>query len=448
MSGVIRNACPGVAAPMATGDGLLLRLRQPLAGLTASAARAVAEAAEAHGSGTLELTMRAGLQLRGIAPQRAEAAHGRLVAAGLAESDAGREAVRNVVAAPLADRDPAAAADITAVAEAVANTLTADPALQALPPKVGVVVDGGGGAHVGEVTGDLRLEAVDPGRFRVALGGTAADAEPLGSVAVEAAPALVSRLLHRFLALRDADPYPPGRVAAAVSRYGTAPFIEAAGDALGPVADRPLEPVSLERVLGPQNGWLGAAFPFGVLEARQLRRLAELLGPGGTLRVTPWRTLALTDPLPGAEAELAPGGAILDPGDPRLALEACPGRAGCSAGTTATRPDATAAGAAVPALIAAGGRLHVAGCDKACGAPTQPALTLVAEAGHYTLALGSADGPVLRAGLDPAAVPATLAALDAALRHHRQNGEGTGTTLARLGPEFLRTWLEEASDPE
>ncbi|MFB6260070.1 MAG: precorrin-3B synthase, partial [Thiohalorhabdaceae bacterium] len=55
----LREACPGVAAPMATGDGLLLRLRHPIGGLTPDQAQTVANVARRFGSGELELTSRA-----------------------------------------------------------------------------------------------------------------------------------------------------------------------------------------------------------------------------------------------------------------------------------------------------------------------------------------------------------------------------------------------------
>ncbi|MFP4182859.1 MAG: precorrin-3B synthase, partial [Thiohalospira sp.] len=200
MSYTIRNACPGVAAPMATGDGLLLRLRQPLDGLSAEQARAIAATAEACGSGRLELTMRAGLQLRGITAGTQTEARERLVAAGVADADPDEGAVRNVVAAPLADLDPAATAPVAATARAIAQALVADPGLRGLPPKVGVVVDGGGRAHIGGVAGDIRVEALADGAFHLALGGTAEAATPLGRCPAGAVPEAVTALLRRFLA--------------------------------------------------------------------------------------------------------------------------------------------------------------------------------------------------------------------------------------------------------
>ncbi|WP_432443240.1 hypothetical protein [Methylobacterium aquaticum] len=71
-----RGWCPGLARPMPTGDGLLVRLH-PVAGrLTADQARAAARAAREGGNGLLDVTARGNLQIRGVT----EESHGRVVA--------------------------------------------------------------------------------------------------------------------------------------------------------------------------------------------------------------------------------------------------------------------------------------------------------------------------------------------------------------------------------
>ena len=58
--------CPGAHRPMASGDGLIVRIRPLLGRITAAAARGIARAALTHGSGEMDLTSRANLQLRGV----------------------------------------------------------------------------------------------------------------------------------------------------------------------------------------------------------------------------------------------------------------------------------------------------------------------------------------------------------------------------------------------
>ncbi len=125
---MIRGWCPTVHAPMASGDGLLVRVK-PFGGrISSPALGALADAAASFGNGVIELTRRGNLQIRGV---RDPAAFARaMVAAGLADPDPDREARRNVIAVPPCDD--------TLVAEAEA--ILAD--LPGLSPKFHVVVQG------------------------------------------------------------------------------------------------------------------------------------------------------------------------------------------------------------------------------------------------------------------------------------------------------------------
>ncbi len=98
---MIRGWCPTVHAPMASGDGLLARVK-PFGGRLSSAGlQALADAVAAFANGVVELTGRGNLQVRGL---RDPAAFARAtVAAGLADPDPDREARRNVVAVPPCD---------------------------------------------------------------------------------------------------------------------------------------------------------------------------------------------------------------------------------------------------------------------------------------------------------------------------------------------------------
>ena len=71
---VVRGWCPTAWAPMAAGDGLLLRVRPPFGRMTIAQWRVLGEVAQEHGNGAIDLTSRAGLQLRGLAPATCDAA--------------------------------------------------------------------------------------------------------------------------------------------------------------------------------------------------------------------------------------------------------------------------------------------------------------------------------------------------------------------------------------
>ena len=95
---MIRGWCPTVHNPMPTGDGLLARVK-PFGGrLQALSLHTLAAAAAAYGNGTLELTGRGNIQVRGLRDPAAFAKA--MVQAGLADADPAREARRNVIAIP------------------------------------------------------------------------------------------------------------------------------------------------------------------------------------------------------------------------------------------------------------------------------------------------------------------------------------------------------------
>ena len=65
-----RGACPGLSAPMPTGDGLLVRF-SPLESMSLAAFAGLCTAARKHGNGTMEISARGNLQVRGLTPRSA-----------------------------------------------------------------------------------------------------------------------------------------------------------------------------------------------------------------------------------------------------------------------------------------------------------------------------------------------------------------------------------------
>jgi precorrin-3B synthase len=63
-----RGACPGLSVPMPTGDGLLARL-MPAAPIPLDAMAGFCKAARRHGNGTIEISARGSLQVRGLTPR-------------------------------------------------------------------------------------------------------------------------------------------------------------------------------------------------------------------------------------------------------------------------------------------------------------------------------------------------------------------------------------------
>src|SRR6185312_14094418 len=95
------DACPGALQVHQAADGALARVRLPGGMITAAQLAALSAVATKAGAGTLELTARGNVQLRGLTDVTAVAEA--LAAAGLLPSTT-HERVRNIVASPLSGR--------------------------------------------------------------------------------------------------------------------------------------------------------------------------------------------------------------------------------------------------------------------------------------------------------------------------------------------------------
>ncbi|UFN47803.1 precorrin-3B synthase [Roseomonas sp. OT10] len=417
--GMIRGWCPSLFEPMASGDGLLLRVKPYGARLDAGAARAVGAAAARHGNGWIDLTQRGNLQIRGVTPEGVEPFAAAMRAAGLASASPDAERRRNLIAPPLLGTDPALEPGAEALATALEAMLEAAD-LPTLPGKIVLLLDAGGALPPDGVAADLRL-TLRAGAVRLSLpGGTAAAECPAAT-----APAAAEAVLRAFLALGGGQGE-ARRLRGLVARVGAGALLRAAG--LEPRADVPGSGAA-ERPppIGPHLLAGGIAFglapPFGQFSALQLGTLAglaERLGDG-TLRTTPWRTLLLPgvaprDGLALRDVVLA-AGLIADPGDGRLNLVTCPGRPACPRAGVATHRDADwLATRPLPGL------LHLSGCAKGCAHPAPAPFTLVGTPGGYALVRGGRAGDRPEAvGLTPEQAATLLAA------------GGTGAAATRSG---------------
>jgi sulfite reductase beta subunit-like hemoprotein len=366
-----RDRCPGVLDLHEAQDGGLARVRVPGGRVSAAQLRAIGAAA-GHGSGLVELTSRANLQLRGL-PDTARAAVAELLwQAGLLPSPE-HDRARNVLASPLAGRHPGALAATDDVVLALDRGLCADPALAALSGRFLFAVDDGSGLALGHGA-DVTLAAVPAGGFALALAGSpttlAAPAAGAAALALDAARA--------FLALRgDGDAaWRVGELA-----DGPARVAAALGGALAG-GERGGGRATLVPGTRPQRDGrvaVTALAPLGRLERATVLALAEL----DEVRLSPWRTLTVVDVAPARAAELADElaglGLVVTPDSGWERLTACAGLGACAK----ARLDVRAAAAARAAVRPPGAPAeHWSACERRCGEPRDVALAMVAtEAG-------------------------------------------------------------------
>jgi precorrin-3B synthase len=410
-----RGWCPGALRPMQSGDGLLVRVKPSSGILSLDQAAAIATLASAHGNGLIELTSRGNLQLRGVAPETLAPLTTALDALGLLDATPEAEAVRNVIATPLAGLDTQAF-DTRAVVRALELALVAATDLQALSDKFGFVVDGGGRLPLGDVEADIRFRWIGS-RFAVGL-AREAGCDWVGTCAADAVSATALGLTGAFLALAPgarrmrhvdddtrhhiavsgshlrSDPIPPSSMrrndeegSTTVSKNA---HLSGAGNAVTlSGSDLRSDPIA--------NGLpiAGIGLAFGATSAEALAELlthARQLG-AAEVRLTPWRALLIPVADAGAADTLrrnaARLGFVADLADPRRTVAACPGAPACANGSTPTRTDAARFADAASALLAAGATMHVSGCAKGCAHRRPATITLVADAGRYGLVVNA-----------------------------------------------------------
>jgi precorrin-3B synthase len=374
----VKGWCPGALRPMASGDGLIVRVRPFGGALALDQANGLAALAERLGNGHIDLTRRANLQLRGLTDERLPELHSALARLDLTDADVESEARRNVMVAPLAGLDPGEAFDIRPIATALEQALATDRRLQALPPKFGLLVDGGGTLSLAGERADICLSASGDG---VAFGlDTPTGTQWLGRATRERAVETAVEIARAFLAVAAS-----GRMRDHVAKVR--PLV---APLLSPLAGTP-------KVGGRRIGLLetavGIAAPFGRLEARQLSRLAALAALGGArdLRLSPWRSLYIGVPDPALIESARAIGLIVDDDDPVLRIDACPGKPGCSASSVDTRGDARRL-AALAMQYDYRGSIHVSGCAKGCARSAPADLVLIGEAGRYRVGRRLIDG--------------------------------------------------------
>ncbi|MBD8607482.1 sulfite reductase subunit beta [Aeromicrobium sp. CFBP 8757] len=164
------DRCPGVLRPWIAADGAIVRLRLIGGVIASSSLSRLLAIAEEHADGTVLLTKRTNLQLRGIEhadgcvpPALVEA----LTAAGLLPSTS-HELVRNVMVSPLTGRT-GGLADLRGTALELDRLLCAEPELARLAGRFLFVLDDGRG-DVGHRTLDLGVTAVDAGHAQLRIG--------------------------------------------------------------------------------------------------------------------------------------------------------------------------------------------------------------------------------------------------------------------------------------
>jgi precorrin-3B synthase len=370
-----RGACPSVADPMPTGDGLLARLL-PDVPMPLHLFVALCGAAQEHGNGIMEVTQRGSFQFRGLRPASAAPFADTVAALGF-----GAVVGPPIVTPPLLGLQAQESVDLQALAATLRLELIHRTDLAALSPKVSLLIDGEGALHLDDVMADVRVRAADVPRLHLSIAGTAATATSLGWVESHQAVGAILYLLAS-LAARG----PAARARDLVNESDLAAIRASLADVL--VAESPPPPRSRSEPIGMHalnkaQFACGVALPFGHADARTLLQLAaSALRCGATaIRPVPGRALltlgltAMTADEFAAAATLQ--GFIVRAADVRRYVVACAGAPACGSAMLSTRQLAPAIADAAESLLDGSTMIHLSGCTKGCAHPKTAALTLV-----------------------------------------------------------------------
>ena len=360
----VKGWCPGAHRPMMSGDGLVVRIRPRCGVLTQAQALGLCDVAEQYGSGVLDLTSRANVQIRAVAEHNHPAVLAALMDLDLLDADANIETRRNIIVTPIRAGDGRTGRICHALAQAL-------PDLPAVPAKFGFVIDEGPARLLADASGDIRIEAAQYGNLILRLDGM--------DHGMRTDEARLIKHITAIMAWFMAQPN-PRRMAGVVAAAEGIPFECTVQPA--PFAARPLlgSDIQMETNIATHYG-----APFGQVLASDLRSLL-IRCEGAELRITPWRSFLLLG-TNGTEAQ----GLITHSDDPILRVDACPGAPLCPSASVETRALARALAPMAPA-----GGLHLSGCAKGCARAQAAQITLVGQNGAFDLVENGAawDKPV------------------------------------------------------
>ncbi|WP_334933295.1 precorrin-3B synthase [Nostoc sp.] len=419
--------CPGLFYATPAADGILSRVRIPGGIISSQQCGAIADIAEQHGGGYIDVTNRANLQVREIRTGINAEVLKYLQNMGLGSGNTVVDQIRNIMTSPTAGIDPQELIDTRPFVEGWDNYIAAHPALSGLSAKFSVCFDGGGIIQVCDRLNDILFAAVllnGNVYFRLYLsvgekGQPPSDTgillPPEDCLPVLAALADVylayshttskrrlrlrellntlgcenylqeveQRLPFSFLyseIRKDLTPQPP-YLAGKGETFS--PLL--AGEGLGERSDAKYQHIGIHPQRQQGLFYIGVVLPLGRLESRQMRGLADLAAKYGsrTLRLTPWQNLLLTD-IPqqwvvDVQSEIAFLGLDSSATNIKGGLVACSGKKGCAASATDTKSHALALAEYLKTRVTLHYpvNIHFTGCEKSCAQHSKSDITLL-----------------------------------------------------------------------
>lgn len=327
------DRCPGLLRPYLADDGAIMRLRKPGGRLTADTLLALTNLATSHGAPALHFTSRGNIEARALPVPLPDPLVTAVVELGLLPS-ASHERVRNVFAHPL---NPA----LAPLVDELDAAICADDRLTELPGRFWFGFTDASGLGLSEPL-DIAYQRFNDDDGRLLVEGRSLAVTPANAV-----DAMIGTA-HAFLDTRPASD---------AWNIRDLPSDSPVFVGMTPVDAVPAPPL-LPGTIGDD---LVVGLPLGDLTLTQARAIANV---ASEVVVTPWRALVMPR---GAEhaAALATTGLIVDAASPWGRVSACAGAPQCR---NTTRPTMQIAAELVKVIDADGPHVHLAGCERHCGA--------------------------------------------------------------------------------
>jgi len=399
-----RRACPGLYRIVQSADGGICRVKLDLGRLTLQQMHVLASAAEKYGNGSIELTTRANVQLRGVAENNKQKLIDTLVGCGLGSLTKAGDDIRNIMVNPTAGFDRHGNAFIIKFAEKLSRRLQTSSDYRTLSPKFSFYIDGGETCAILNHINDIWLSITGDGKsfaFGIASCPTTDNSvyHPLGLVALARGEDVVTALLDCLLAAARQNSSIQ-RMKHFITAWGyerIAACLQQKIPDMSPACSFRRQSSSGRPDLGihqtcfPDRYYLGIKPPLGRFTPQLLRNVADIAGRilrPQLLHITPWQGLIFPD-CSHDEAETLTSacrniGLVTDTENPYASILCCAGRPGCASALADVQTDARKLADTLPDKTIL--PVHFAACPKSCTATQAMPVTLLAvQPGFYDI---------------------------------------------------------------
>jgi ferredoxin-nitrite reductase len=386
----------------------MARLRIPAGELSSAQLQGIADIAEQWGNGTSQITTRANIQLRELAPKNIIKVLVRLQELGLTSRGSGADNIRNITASPNSGFDPDELLDVRPYAKALHHYILNHRDLYGLPRKFNVSFDNGGSLCGAADTNDIGFMAVrvsaaslagaalpastvEPGvYFRVQLGGITGHKDFARETGLLVKPsecvAVAAAMIRVFSENGCRTDRKKARLKYLLEKWGFEKFVEETQKKLAfPLGRLPLAACEPRRPF-LKHGWLGVykqsqrglnsigvGVPVGKMTVKQMRALADIATNygKGELRVTVWENLIIPH-IPDAFVETARRGIqrlgfATEANNATSGIIACTGNKGCKYSACDTKGHALALAKRLNRVkVGSPVNFHFTGCPHSC----------------------------------------------------------------------------------